>query len=331
MITQIRRRLDEPLVENVLSLATPFLAYLPAEELHVSGVVAVVICGLVLGHRTGILLSSRSRLQTQPVWLVVVFLLEGVVFLLIGLQLPQILAGLDGYAPGEVALWSCAVVLSVIVCRPVWIVPATYLPRRLSARLRARDPAPPRANTIALSWAGLRGVVLLAAAFSLPLSTDDGRPFPQRDLLLFLVFVVILVTLLVQGLTFGALLRRLGLGPDRQGMLLSQASAQYAAARAGIARLDRAVAERPDDAPVADALRTLAEHRTNARWERLAETRESTDNETPSATWRRLRNLMLVAERAELLRLRDTGQLTDEAMREMQRELDLEEASLSDA
>lgn len=327
LVAQVRRRLEEPLVENVLSLATPFLAYLPAEQIHASGILAVVVCGLWLGHATPTLLSSTSRLQTQPVWRVVVFLLEGGVFLLIGLQLPDIVDGLGEYGALQLTGWSAAIVLAVLIARPVWVVPATYLPRRWSARLAARDPAPPWTVTAALSWAGMRGVVSLAAAFALPFTTDDGRPFPQRDLLLFLVFVVILVTLLLQGLTFGRVLRRLGLGRDRQAMLLAQASGQQSAARAGVAALD-AVARDPEDTAVAEQLRRLSEARANARWERLAEAR-GPGAETPSARWRRLRIVMLEAERAELLRLRNSGQLPDEAMRELQRTLDLEEAALT--
>lgn len=329
VVGQVRRRLEEPLVENALSLATPFLAFLPAEQVHASGVLAVVVCGLVLGHASPTLLSSTSRLQTQPVWRLVVFLLEGGVFLLIGLQLPQILRGLEGYSGLQVAAWSTAVVLATLLVRPLWVWPAAYLPHKLSRRLQ-REPAPPWQEVLALSWAGMRGVVSLAAAFALPLTTDDGRPFPQRDLLLFLVFVVILTTLLLQGLTYGRVLRVLGLRPDRQGLLLAQAAAQQSAARVALARLDEAVTDAPDDAEVADQLRALTRARANARWERLAEVRGAHD-ETPSAAWQRLRGLMLEAERTELLRLRDAGQLPDEAMREMQRTLDLEEAAVTQA
>jgi len=325
VVGQVRRRLEEPLVENALSLATPFLAYLPAEQVHASGVLAVVVCGLVLGHSSTTLLSSTSRLQTQPVWRLVVFLLEGGVFLLIGLQLPQILAGLEGYSGLQVLGWSTAVVLATMLVRPLWIWPATYLPRLLSARVRAADPSPPWQQVLALSWAGMRGVVSLAAAVALPLTTEDGRPFPQRDLLLFLVFVVILTTLLLQGLTYGHVLRALGLRPDRQGVLLAQAAAQQSAARVAVQRLDEAVGDDPHAAEVAEQLRLLTRTRADARWERLAEVRGE-HGETPSATWRRLRGVMLEAERAELLRLRDEGRLPDEAMREMQRTLDLEEA-----
>ena len=326
-VVLVRRRLEEPLVENALSLATPFLAFLPAERLHVSGVLAVVVAGLVLGHATPTLLSSTSRLQTQPVWRVVVFLLEGAVFLLIGLQLPEVVAGLDAYGPAQLLGWSLAVVLAVLLSRPLWTFPATWLPRLLSARLRERDPAPPWREVAVLSWAGMRGVVSLAAAIGLPLTTASGAPFPQRDLLLFLVFVTILATLLLQGLTLETVVRRAGLRPDRQGLLLAQASAGQSAAQAALARLDEEVAARPQDAEVADRLRRLTEARRDARWERLAELRDDPE-ETPSAVWRRLRGTMLEAERAELLRLRDAGQLPEEALREMQLTLDLEEAAL---
>lgn len=321
VIMLVRRRLDEPLVENVLSLATPFLAFVPAERIHASGVLAVVVCGLVLGHKRTTLLSSQSRLQTAPVWRVVDFLLEGGVFLLIGLQLPEIVRGLDGYESAQLTWWSTAVVLTVLLTRPLWIVAVTHLPQLLSPRLRARDPAPPWQYSLALSWAGMRGVVSLAAAFAIPLEVET------RDLLLFLVFVVILSTLVLQGLTFEPLLRVLQLRPDRQGQLLAQAAAQQAAVRAALERLDQVVAERPEDAEVADRLRKLADARANARWERLSEL-GAPSTETPSATWRRLRGVMLEAERDELLRLRDAGRLPEEAMREMQDQIDLEEAAL---
>ena len=151
VLIQVRRRLEEPLVENVLSLATPFLAYLPAEQIHASGVLAVVVCGLVLGHSSPTLLSSTSRLQTQPTWKVVTFLLEGGVFLVIGLQLPDIVDGLGDYGTAQLAGYAVAVVLTVLLSRPLWIVPSAYLPRRFSSRLRAQDP---------VHWSLHRGAVL---------------------------------------------------------------------------------------------------------------------------------------------------------------------------
>lgn len=175
----------------------------------------------------------------------------------------------------------------------------------------------------------MRGVVSLAAAVALPLTDDAGRPFPQRDLLVFVVFVVIVVivvTLLVQGLTFGPVLRRLGLRADRQGALLQQAGAQQAASAAAVQRLDEVLAERPAPDGIGDTLRTMASHRSDSAWERLGAVREGM--ETPSTAHRRLPGAMISAEREALVRLRAEGRLSDEAMRELQRELDLEELQL---
>jgi CPA1 family monovalent cation:H+ antiporter len=319
------------LVENALSLATPFIAYLPAEEAHVSGVLAVVIAGLILGHASATVQSSRSRLQTQPVWKLVTFLLEGAVFLLIGLQLPRILEGLEAYSVVLALRDGVILLLVVLIARPLWVFPATYLPRKLSRRVREKDPAPPWQFPAALSWAGMRGVVSLAAAFALPLTLENGAPFPERDLLLFLTFVIICGTLVLQGLTFARVLRWLGLRPDRQGLLLAQAAAQQSAGRAGLARLEQELEQLEPPDGVADGLRQLSNSRMNSGWERLSEVRQGygvDEDETPSATWRRLRAAMLEAERAELVRLRDAGQLPDEALREMQLQLDFEEVGL---
>lgn len=220
------------------------------------------------------MLSGGSRLQTQAVWSLITFLLEGVVFVLIGLQLPAVVRGLRGYAVADIVGWSVAVVLTVLLVRPLRVFPATYLPRRLSAKVRARDPVPPWQLPAAVSWAAMRGVVSLAAAVALPLTDDAGRPFPQRDLLVFVVFVVfvvivvIVVTLLVQGLTFGPVLRRLGLRADRRGALLQQAGAQQAASAAAVQRLDEVLAERPAPDGIGDTLRTMASHRSDSAWER---------------------------------------------------------------
>jgi Na+/H+ antiporter len=331
VIGYVRSRLEEPLVENALSLATPFVAYVPAEQIHASGVLSVVVAGLILGHASPTVQSSRSRLQTQPVWKLVTFLLEGTVFLLIGLQLPGILNGLGDYSFWLLVRDGLILLLVVLVTRPLWIFPATYLPRRISRRVRAKDPAPPWQQPAGLSWAGMRGVVSLAAAFALPLTLDDGRPFPERDLVLFLTFVIILGTLVLQGLTFSKVLRFLGLRRDRQSILLAQAAAQQSAGRAGLAKLEEILVDDPPPDGIAEGLRQLSTSRMNSGWERLSEVREAEEegrDETPSAAWRRLRASMLEAERAELIRLRDAGQLPDEALREMQRQLDFEEVSL---
>lgn len=318
VIGAIRRRLEEPLVENALSLATPFLAFVPAEELHVSGVLAVVVCGLVLGHQAPRLVSSAARLQSRAVWLLIDFLLEGLVFLLIGQQLPVVLSGLERYPVASLAGISAAVVAAVVLVRPAWVFAETYLP----GPLRGRAPVPPWQETAVLSWAGTRGVISLAAAFTLPTS------FPQRDLLLFLTFVVVVVTLLGQGLTLAPLARRLGVRSDGRDAM-RQAAALHAAIEASLELLDDVVATDPPPEGIADQLVALARARQNAGWERRRAPDDRPEaRETPSAAFPRLRHEMIAAERRELLRWRDEGRLDDEGRRELERELDYEEGML---
>src|SRR5918997_1773898 len=218
--------LNDTPVEIVVSLLAPFAAYLTAEELpHLlwhellgfggepffSGVLAAVAAGLYVGRFSPTIMSPTSRLEGGAVWNVVVFLLNGLAFILIGLQLPRVLAGLQDqqYSTGELLWYAAAVSLAVIAVRVLWIFPATYLPRVAFRSIRERDPSPPWRNIVVISWAGMRGVISLAAALALPLQTVSGAPFPQRDLILFLTFSVILETLAVKGLSLPVLIRAL--------------------------------------------------------------------------------------------------------------------------
>jgi CPA1 family monovalent cation:H+ antiporter len=325
----LRQRVDDPIIDNTMSLVAPFAAYLPAEAIGASGVLAVVVTGLYLGHQAPLTMTAASRLVTDSVWKVIEFLLQGVVFTLIGLQLREVLAGLRGYDPVEVAVAALAVTGAVIGVRFAWMFPAAYGTRLLA---RSRYETPPRSwrEPLVVSWAGMRGVVSLAAAFALPLVVRSGAPFPQRDLLLFLTFVVIGVTLVGQGATMPALIRRLRLaGPDPTTDALQEASAQHQAASAALERLEALLRSEPVPPGVAEQLRQRAEGRTLAAWERLGSpTTGSQGFPTPSAAYRRLRREMLAAEREVLVRLRDDGRLDQEVQRKIQRELDLEEATL---
>jgi monovalent cation/hydrogen antiporter len=327
LLTQwLLQRLRDPLLENTLLLLAPFVGYGAAEKWHASGVLAVVVAGMYLGHRAPRQSTYATRLQGAAVWRMIDFLLETVVFALIGLQLRAVLDHLGGRSAGDLT-WAAAVVLGIaIAARFVWVFPATYLPRRLSARLRARDPSPPWTYPAVLSWAGIRGVVSLAAAFAL-------RPdFPQRDLVLFLTFVVVIGTLVVQGFTLPAVIRRLRVtAQDERQDALAEAAAQQAAANAALVRLDELVDEDgavPDD--IVQRLREKAEIRQLGAWERLGGTRIGPGySETPSASYRRLRREMLDAERAIFVEMRDAGRIDDEVLRRVQQELDLEEALLA--
>lgn len=332
LVILLRRRLENPLIENSLSLITPLIAFLPAEELHCSGVLSVVVCGLVLGRMSPRLLSGASRLQTQTVWDLVNFILEAFTFLVLGMQVPTVIEALQGREVSTMVIASIGVVLAVLLVRPAWIFPLMYLPGPIT--LRERNAAEPPSWRVAagLSWAGMRGVVTVAAAFSIP-QTVDGHPFPARAEVQFLAFVVAAATLVLEGSTFAYALRWLGLQPDRHRTLLSRAQAVHRAVGAGLAELDARVeaASADDDAQtfrpdVVQTLRTQREARANAEWERLGQSDASLA--PPSQQWRELRQAMIAAERQSLLADRDNGLLSGVDHRALERELDLEERGL---
>ncbi|SDG06899.1 monovalent cation:H+ antiporter, CPA1 family [Sinosporangium album] len=324
-LTWILARLRDPLVENTVMLLVPFAAYVAAELLHSSGVIAVVIVGLYLGHR-----MPRSgfgtRLISDAVWKVITFVLEAVVFALIGLQVKPIMEGLSGHSAWTLAAYALAVYAAAVVARVVWVIPGTYLPRRLSRKIRDIDPSPPWQHVGVISWAGMRGVVSLAAAFAMPAG------FPERDLLLFLTFTTVVATLLVHGLTFPRVIRRLGVTADREVYEdnLAEAAAQQAAAEQALATLEELTRNGVSDvhAEVVDHLRTRAERRALHAWERLGGGTGPAGEETPSTVYRRLRREMLQAERDVLVRLRDERRIDDEVLRRVMQELDFEEATL---
>lgn len=323
LIRLVRRRIDDPLVDNALSLATPFVAYVPAEELHVSGILAVVAAGLWLGHEAPVLLSSASRLQTRAVWRLVDFLLEGFVFLLIGNQLPAVVSGLEGYSVATLLSAALASLAGVLLIRPAWLWLSFWVPDRLLApRARARLRG---AEVLALAWAGTRGIISLAVMFGLPVG------FPSRDLLLFCTYVVVVVTLVGQGLSFSWLVRKLGIRTDRAEELQVWQAARNAAIDAGLQRLDELARAQPGLAAVAEPLRRRAGERRQlgAEWlRRLVGDRRGEEAETPTGWAVRLRRQMIDAEREELLRWRDAGRLSETGLRALERELDHEEGLL---
>ncbi|MGI5162950.1 Na+/H+ antiporter [Spirillospora sp. CA-253888] len=326
----LRTRLNDPLVENGVALVAPFAAYLIAESVHASGVIAVVVSGLYLGHRFTES-PAVTRLIGHSFWKVLIFLLESVVFLLIGLQLPPVVDGLSGHGWGSLAWWALAVFAVTVAARFVWVFPTSYLP--LAPASRRRDDGLDWRGRVVLSWAGMRGVVSLAAAFAIPFVADDGTAFPGRDVVLFLTFTTVLGTLLVQGLTFPALIRWLRIGGDREVYedTVAEAGAQHEAAKAALERLEELTADRAEllDPEVVERLRGQAERRQLHAWERLGGGTGHDGAEVPSATYRRLRLEMLAAERRTFVRLRDERRIDDEVLNRVLHELDLEEVSLS--
>lgn len=314
----IRNRVRDLLTDITISFLTPFVSYLIAEEIGASGVLAVVVTGLLVGHKAPVLLSARSRVLEQANWATVQFVLENSVFLLIGLQAKTIVDDLavSDIGLGRVSLVAVAVLGAVIVLRIVWVFPVTYA-SRLVPRVARNDPAPPWRVPALISWAGMRGVVTLAAVFVLPPDT------PQREVLILVALVVTAGTLLLQGSTLPWLVRRLGMaGPDRAEDTLAEAALFQRAAREGLAELDRLLTG--DEPPeVVERLRRRGLDRADAVWERLGAT-----SETPSAIYARLRGRMIDAERTEVLVARDSGEVPDEVLRTVLGALDVEETVL---
>jgi CPA1 family monovalent cation:H+ antiporter len=322
-----RRFVSDPLSANAVSLATPFAAYAAAEAVHVSGVLAVVVAGLIVGHQNPRLQTGANRLQTSAVWQLVNFLLEGFVFLLIGQQLPEVIRGLGAYPVHTVVTAAAVTVGVVLLLRPLWLLVTQHVPGRLHSRLGGEDGGGRALNgpeIVALSWAGTRGVITLAAAFALP--TD----FPARDLLLFSAYLLVLITLLGQGLTFGPLLRRLGLRADVVDAARLRNQARAAAIEAALARLDQIAAEeRLPAQSLADVRRGLTARQQRYR-RRLAYLDDNPEGPRPEAyqAAARVRRDIIDAQHEELLRWRDAGRLPDASLRVLQRELDHEERTL---
>src|SRR6478672_9369789 len=213
LATQVQKRLDDPPVQTMFSLLTPYVAYFSGEMLHVSGILAVVIAGIFYGWRVPRVLSGRTRLQIVPVWQMVTFILNGILFMLIGLQLPQVIDALPNGSAMAVAKLAILVLLTIVLVRFVWLFGATYLPRLFSRTFRRKNPAPWQ-QTAFIAWTGMRGADSLAGALAIPFVLADGTPFPGRDLILLLTFCVIFGTLVLQGLTLAPIAHWLGVVDD---------------------------------------------------------------------------------------------------------------------
>ena len=304
----LRRAVRDPLLVNALSLATPFAAYLLGEAIHVSGVLAVAVAGLMVGHDTPRFTTGASRLQVSAVWRLADFLLQGFVFLLIGQQILPVVRGLREYPAGTVGTAVAISLGAVLLLRPLWLL--LTVSRRLSGR-----------EIAVLSWAGTRGVISLAAIFTVPLRMPDGQPFPGRDLLLFCTFMVVVVTLVGQGLTFGLIARVLGVHADPADEARLRWEARSASVRAGLARLDEIAAAGELPEPALSALRVSLTHQAGR--DGAGQRPQTVDDAALRA-----RREVIDAQREELLRWRDAGHLPDSGLRVLERELDHEERTL---
>jgi CPA1 family monovalent cation:H+ antiporter len=327
LIHRFERWMDDAPTEIFVSLVAAYFAYIPAELLHVSGVIAAVAAGVYLGWHSPSLMSPATRLQAFGLWDVLVFVLNVALFILIGLQLPVVVQAIEGQSAGELLLYAGVISAAVILTRLAWVFPATWLPRRLSARRRVRDPMPPLGSVFLVGWIGMRGAVALAAALAVPLETEAGAPFPGRNLILFLAFSVILSTLLLQGLTLPPLIRRLGLAGQRQDDWRDD-EARLRAAEAALARIDELAAEDWVRDDTLERLRGLYDYRRRRFAARFDGGTADEDYEARSAAFQRLRRELIEAERDAVVDLRRKGVITEEVMRRIERDLDLEHSRL---
>ena len=328
LMGKIFSRLEDPPVENTLGLLVPFAAYLPAEALHVSGVLAAVAAGLYLGQRGARYTSAETRLQGQGFWSMLTFLLNGLLFILVGLQLHIIVLHIAHRHFGNLiadALW---VSLTVIIARIIWAFTATYLPAKLSRRLRELDPLPPPRSVGVLSWMGLRGGISLAAALAIPFTLPGGAPFPDRDLILFVTFGVILATLVGQGLSLPWLIRRLGVETDGKADR-EENMARLKAAESAAARLEQLAGEPWVPDSLAAYLRKFYAEQTERYCARGGDQHDG-DREEFAAAYSRLRRELVSAERETVIGLRDDGIISDPVLARVQHDLDLEFLRLDD-
>jgi monovalent cation/hydrogen antiporter len=317
----IHKRLGDPFIEVIMALSIPYAAYIAAESTHVSGVLAVVAAGLVRGRYAPEILSAEMRIMTRSVWNVLVFVLNSLIFILIGIQMSEVMDTLGRYTLSELFLMGAAISAVAIAVRFAWVFPAAYLPHWLSGSLHEQAAQLRRRELMIISWSGMRGIVSLAAALALPAVLPNGDAFPARDLIIFLTYFVIATTLIGQGLTLTPLIRRLKVGSDWS-MLEEQQHVRSAMSAAAVAAIDAHLA-------AAGAPREWAEQLRREVAEHVALTAPEGLQQTPQdELLKQLRRLVIKAERRELIRLWRENEISDDVMRHQEELLDYQEAQL---
>ncbi|MEA2465176.1 MAG: monovalent cation/hydrogen antiporter [Acidobacteriota bacterium] len=324
---RLRRWARDPRIEITLSLMTPYAAFWAPEHLGGSGVLATIAAGLFVSWNGPLLIPAATRLQGIFFWDLFIYLLEGFVFLVTGLQARTLLERIGTVGLRDLALAVALTTAVVIVARFLWVFPAVYLPRRLSPSLARRDPSPPWQWAFLLAFVGVRGVVSLAAALAIPLSTASGAPFPHRDLILAITFGVIIVTLVGQGLLLPGVVRRLCLERDSVDERRREHEAELAARAEALTMAEGRLAELAADGRIAPGVLATLRARHEYRMTRLP--RDVADEMEAAAATADLRTELIEAERAYIYRLLQNGRITDESRRRIERELDLEEASIA--
>lgn len=326
----VEHRIDDGPIEIALSILTPYVAYLVADFIRASGVLAVVACGLYLSRKSSHFFSPTVRLQAWAVWDSLTFILNGLVFVLIGLQLPYVVEGIRDHTLRNLILYGLIFSGLLILLRLIWMFPGSYLANVIRRRiLHQTEPLPPVRNIFIVGWTGMRGVVSLAAAIGLPHSISDGIPFAQRNMIIFLAFSVILVTLVLQGLTLPPLIRALGVVGSISGHHQEEKEARRAILQAALSDLEKSRNE--SDPERAEVYEDLAQHYRH-RLATLADEATSGESNSDLTFHQRFNELsrrLLRVERHTAVQMRNQRRISDELLREIERELDLSEARLS--
>lgn len=328
VIAAIRKRVSDTNTELTMSLFSAYGAFIPADQIGVSGVLAAVTCGVYLGFRAPEIASPESRMQAAALWSTLTFLLNAALFILIGLQLPVIVDGLTGRPAGEVVGYTAAVCAAVIAVRFLWNFIVTFIVRTIDRRPSQIARRGSWRTRVVSSWAGMRGAVSLAAALALPLQTDAGEPLPGRELIQFITFALILVTVVVQGLTLPVLIRRLGVVEDGTEEENEELRARLTIARAALERVDELQGEDWTRDPSVERVRRLYEFRQRRFKIRAGKIEDEDGLEEGSMLYQRMMHEIYSAQRQALVGLRNNREISSEVMRRVERELDLEESRL---
>jgi CPA1 family monovalent cation:H+ antiporter len=317
----VHRRLGDPFIEVLTSLIVPYATYIAAESVHASGVLAVVAAGLVRGRYSPELVSAEMRILARSVWNILVFMLNSLIFIVIGMQMSDTVEKLARYSVMELIGWGAFISAVAILVRFAWVYPAAYLPHWLSGSLHEREAKPRKRELAIVSWCGMRGIVSLAAALALPATLPNGDPFPYRDLIIFLTFFVIAITLVGQGLTLPALIRRLKVGSNWS-LRSEQQRVRAAMSTVALAAIDEIMLAEGAPNEWADPLRAEIADRI------LLAAPDGVDLTPHAALVIRLRHAAILAERTELIRLWRDNEISDEVMHHLEEILDYQGAHL---
>lgn len=316
-----------PTIDTSITLMTPYIMYITAEHFHWSGVLAVVGGGLFLSYRAQDIFTYESRLNMYSVWETLIFLLNGFVFILIGLELPVITKGLGGHSISQAIFYGVIISLLTIVIRIIWVFPGAYIPRLLFRKIREQEADPGWKPVLLVAWSGMRGVVSLASALAIPL-TLSGQAFPHRNLILFITFVVILITLVLQGLSLSPLIKALKIEVDEEEDKAQQLLMRIQLAESVLAYLDSNYSEEIDDNETYKRVRDRYERMIDVAKKNLAAAEKEEEQHSFLPHYRQMLLEIIEVRRRELSRYRHSGEFSEELIREREWELDLEEARL---